>query len=209
MALFRAITAEEESASAIFWALKRRKYHGADKLNPRDHTQKNGVTPFTWAVRKVLSLFDEETFKPQLVVDRTQREPKLWIQFRVVHPQNGPTFAKLDRPLNFNLELNGEVYDFVAEIERLAKSRKFATALKLMSDRANQRNRMLYASERGVPNFAGDLDIALRQRREHTFRNLVFFLLVDQYPGEQLFARQLLDGFLKVLKRLPDDGTTG
>jgi hypothetical protein len=207
IALFRAITAEEESASAIFWAFRRRKYRRADELDPRDHVQKNAVTPFAWAVREVLSGFNEETFQPQLIVDRTGKEPKLLVQCRVVHPQLGLTFAKPDRPLNFNLEVAGQAYDFVAELDRFAKSRKFSTVLKMLQDRANQRNRILYASGQGIPNFAGDLDRALQQRREHTFRNLAFFLLVDQYPGEQLFARQLLDGFLKVVKRLPSRGT--
>jgi len=54
MAAFRAITSEEESATALFHALKRRKYVGAEKLGPRDHVQKNAVAPFLDAVGAAL-----------------------------------------------------------------------------------------------------------------------------------------------------------
>src|SRR4030042_2912383 len=46
MSMFRAITAEEEVATALFLSLKRRHYVGANRLKHRDHVHKNAVIPF-------------------------------------------------------------------------------------------------------------------------------------------------------------------
>ena len=46
MALFRAITAEEESATAVFRAIQCRGYNNSGKLKPRDHLQKNALSSF-------------------------------------------------------------------------------------------------------------------------------------------------------------------
>lgn len=40
MYLFRAITAEEEAATALMLALKKQHYPNAEQLNPRNHTHK-------------------------------------------------------------------------------------------------------------------------------------------------------------------------
>jgi len=50
MAAFRVITAEEEVATAIFHALVRRKYVGANQIDPRNHVHKAAVAPFFEAV---------------------------------------------------------------------------------------------------------------------------------------------------------------
>src|SRR4051812_48496164 len=50
MAGFRAITAEEEAASALLLALQQKQYPNSSRLNHRDHTQKTALTPFLNAV---------------------------------------------------------------------------------------------------------------------------------------------------------------
>lgn len=52
MALFRAITAEEEAATALLRALQVRRYADAGKLLPRDHLQKAAVYPYLRAITK-------------------------------------------------------------------------------------------------------------------------------------------------------------
>jgi len=46
MAAFRCYTAEEEAASGLMHCLKERRYANAERLNPRNHIQKNAVIPF-------------------------------------------------------------------------------------------------------------------------------------------------------------------
>src|SRR5919205_2516033 len=53
MAVFRSFCAEEEAAAAIFHALKRLRYLGTEKLDPRNHVQKVAVMPFLWMVKGV------------------------------------------------------------------------------------------------------------------------------------------------------------
>jgi hypothetical protein len=60
MAAFRAITAEEESATAVFHAIRRRKYIGSEKLNPHDHVQKNALFPFFSAIAELLEQADKQ-----------------------------------------------------------------------------------------------------------------------------------------------------
>ncbi|PLU07434.1 hypothetical protein BMJ29_02810 [Sinorhizobium medicae] len=55
MSFFRAITAEEEAATALILALKQRRYPGSEKLNPWEHLHKAAVSPFLDAVGNVLA----------------------------------------------------------------------------------------------------------------------------------------------------------
>lgn len=57
MAVFRAITAEEEAASALFHALKRRGYPDSGKLNPRLHEHKAALTPYIIGIMCQLSRY--------------------------------------------------------------------------------------------------------------------------------------------------------
>jgi hypothetical protein len=45
MAAFRAITAEEEAASALILSLKQKNYPNSSRLNHRDHIQKSALIP--------------------------------------------------------------------------------------------------------------------------------------------------------------------
>lgn len=70
MAAFRAITAEEESATAVMYAIKRHAYPGHEYLNVRDHIHKNALSPFLTAVGEVLAIADRQfDLRPQLVID--------------------------------------------------------------------------------------------------------------------------------------------
>src|SRR4051812_32687695 len=70
MAAFRAITAEEEAATALFHSLKRHRYPGSELLKPRDHLQKNAVAPFCSAVSRLFELVDEQfDLRPQLRIN--------------------------------------------------------------------------------------------------------------------------------------------
>jgi len=55
LAYFCAITAEEESATAIFHSLNRRKYKGASFLKPRNHVHKTALHPFLYAIKEHFS----------------------------------------------------------------------------------------------------------------------------------------------------------
>ena len=59
IALFLGITAEEESATAIFHCLKWRKYKGAESINIHDHRHKTALHPLLLAIGKTMREFKE------------------------------------------------------------------------------------------------------------------------------------------------------
>jgi len=60
MAMFRGLTAEEEAASALIYALRDRRYTDANILNPHDHLHKHSIYPFF----EILSDWFAETIEP-------------------------------------------------------------------------------------------------------------------------------------------------
>lgn len=54
--MFRAITAEEEAATALMFALKLRGYPRSNRLKPRDHGQKSAWTPLIEAIGKMFAI---------------------------------------------------------------------------------------------------------------------------------------------------------
>ena len=76
MAVFHAITGEEEAATAIIYSLKRHNYPGSDQLNPHSHVHKNAVYPFFLAVGSILYLLIEWGLNPQAVINTKDKNPK-------------------------------------------------------------------------------------------------------------------------------------
>jgi hypothetical protein len=211
MSVFRSITAEEESATAIFLALKRLGYLGADRINHRDHVAKNAITPFSMAVGAVLQPAIR-AMKPELYIDRDlPNTPRLGIRFPTkVHGE--PWFAAPTPPLKILMtQFSTRIVapqtapDFLGKVEEIATLEGSKSIMAFLRERANTRNRVLYASVDGWPGVHTPVDVTIGVFRRHTLRNLKFFLLVDEYPERQPFAQLLLDAFRKTLGHTPID----
>ena len=72
MAAFRALTAEEEAASALIHSLKWHRYKLSEQLKPRDHIQKAAVYPFFLAVEGLLARGVPREADPQLEIDESR-----------------------------------------------------------------------------------------------------------------------------------------
>jgi hypothetical protein len=205
MAAFRAITAEEEAASAVFHAIRRRKYSGYEKLKPRDHVQKNALFPFCTAIRMVLAQADIDlNLQTQLLMSVSQK--KVWVRFNAEkfgHPGNYLNFVP---PLNFSMKDNDLLpHNFSKQLQEIAELSGASSIEKYLKERANKRNRLLYADERGIPNV--ELKNFLQAQRDHVVMLLGVYLLIDPHPEKQLFAQQAFLAFLKALNQLPKDIT--
>lgn len=211
MAIFRAITAEEEAATAIFVALRRRKYDGADKLKPRDHVHKNAVIPFFDAITRVLAKVAVQLPRAQLFLNTDEDPPLLTFRIRRPHPETGEeAWAYSDPPLNFSatrIDANGarREEDFAAGVDELAAAAKVKDVMTYIRDRANVRNKVLYAGDAGYPALEGDAGKEFERYRRNVFTLLRIYLLIDQYADRQMFVQQGLTAFLRTLKALPDD----
>ena len=204
MAAFRAITAEEESATAVFHALKRHKYPGSAALRVRDHLQKNALSPFCLAVAELFGTVDQTlALKPQLRIDDEGETPLLIIQFHVGKIGLGDRLAMPQPPLNLAISKGDQLHDFSEQIQNLATSRKTQSILSHLRQRANLPNEILYASPHGLPNVT--LNRFLNEQRRAVKVNIELFLLIDPYSEHQLFVAQTLRAFLKMVDQLPSD----
>jgi len=211
MAVFRGITAEEEAATAIFVALRRRSYDGSEKLRPRDHVHKNAVIPFFDAITRVLTKFAYYLPEAQLFLNTDEKPPLLTFRFRRPHPETGePAWAYSDPPLNFSatqIAPDGarRAEDFAAGVNEIASGAKVKDILAYIRDRANQRNRVLYAGDGGYLALSGDVEKEIQRYKRNVFTLLRIYLLIDLYSAKQLFIQQALTAFLRTLRLLPDD----
>ena len=103
MAGFRAITGEEESVSAIFHALKRRRYKGSDKLNPRNHVHKAALYPFIIALSQAFETISQSKMEPKLELHSETDRKGFRVGITVKGPHGKPVWP--EPPLNFNVKL--------------------------------------------------------------------------------------------------------
>jgi hypothetical protein len=203
MAAFRAITAEEEAATAIFHALQRRKYKGAEKLKRKNHLHKNALVPFCTAIAGALAL-TEELLKPNLYLDKEEVPPRFRVRIDVTSIVLGRKYAFPEPPLHFNMHMNDKPYDFTDKLNDIVIKNKFSDITKYLEKRANKRNVLLYAAPEGAPEVT-TLGNFLPIQRTNVLMLLILYLMIDPYPDKQLFVQQSLQAFLKMLKLLPGE----
>lgn len=209
MAAFRSITAEEESATALILALQRLKYDGANELDPRNHLHKNAITPFFDAFANTASRFGPEPSEYQLFIDAAGKCEKLAIRFelpRELTPE--PMWAMPTPPLNVIISRGGvgqakREEDFAEGVSQLARDANSDSILAFLRDRANQRNRLLYAAKGGFNQVGGDPDEICVHYQRNTFLILKVCLLISPYRRKQPLVQQCLIALLKILKRQP------
>lgn len=209
MAYFRALTAEEEAATAVFRSMKRMKYKGAEQLKDRNHTHKNALVPFAHAVGKVLQLTVTHGFDPKLVIKQEGPEAgKLQVRLTITLPDGAVKHAWPIPPLHYAISMNNQNHDFAIQLNELATEGNAQDALDYVKRMANRRNQVLYAHPTGIPIVQED-DSFLEKRRQNVFMLLTIYLLIDQYEEQQLFVQQAIDALLSLLKIVekpaPDD----
>jgi hypothetical protein len=208
MAIFRALTAEEEAATGLFLSIKRRGYRGAEKLKHRDHVHKNSVIPFCYAIKKVIAKVGVQMPGFQLFLEPDKK--RLVIRFSHLHPQTGEdVWAYPNPPLH--VSINGrspdgkmKKEDFAAGVKEIVQGANVKDIIEFVRDRANFRNKILYATPDGYPTIS-DIDRAMELYQKNVFTILRLYMLIDPYPGNQLLVQQALDAFLKTLRLLPND----
>lgn len=199
MACFRAITGQEESVSAIFHSLKKKKYSGADKLNPRNHVHKAAFRLFCIAVSQIFQRLIEFGFEPTIVLKDKNGTKRLLTRITINLPYGHKKYGYPIPPLYLNIKVNDKLHDFSEELMNIVSDQKAANIISFIKKEANWRNKFLYASNMGIPSLTNSIDNFLITRKEEIFVNLIIFLLIDPYNEKQLFAQQALHAFLKML----------
>lgn len=199
MAALRAITGVEEAVTAIFHTLKRHKYKNAKSLNKDRHFHKAAAPPFLRAVAGVLSSLE---IKTQIHLDQKQKNPKFMIA--VAFPGVEGIFYP-EPPLHYEVLADSTPYDFAAEIEKIVTAQNAKTFCDYSNHLAGERNRILYASDKGIP-VASVTDDHLLKRETLIVNLLVIFLLIAQYEERQLFVQQVLNAYVKSLHLIKEEG---
>lgn len=204
MAAFRALTAEEEAASALLYSLKRHHYQLSEQLKPREHVQKAAVYPFFLSVESLLAKGIPPEKDPHVEFDESEPEPRLRIKVRGFDQNGILHWIYPVPPLHFDVRIDEQITDFSDQINELVSHRNAKTIIDFARRRANRRNQLLFAWDTGVPNIQG-IDDVLTEQERITYRILTIFLLVDPYPIKQMFVGQCLHAFLKMLKLTPKE----
>jgi hypothetical protein len=205
MAMFRALTAEEESSTAIIHALRRIKYKGASKLDPERHIHKMSLTSFLDVVEHFLAKLQTPNLVHQLVIEPSEGKNLLRVGFKINHPDHGEVLALPKPPFHGLITDNEVLYDFTNEIQEVVGQKTTSEIKRYLQKHTAMRNVLLYATHEGVPRVTGEIAGFLRNQRRIVFRNLGIFLMIDPYPEKQHLVQQVLQAFLKTLGLLREN----
>jgi hypothetical protein len=185
MAVFRLLTATEESATAIFHALKLRNYAGASRLRPYDHGHKAAMVPFLNAVEH--SLVSLQELRPSIILAKKAKRPRAQIAFQFTAPDGKPYTARPEPPLHGVYTRDGVQHDFQEELALLTDSKHKKGLVGHIQELANERNRLLYASSQGILQVGAIKQFYFDRVRREIFRNLGAYLLIVEYKEHQDF----------------------
>jgi len=202
MAVFRSFCAEEEAATAIFHALRRLRYPGAERLKHRDHVQKAAVMPFLWMVNKAFTIVYEEGFQPTVAIAEEEGRKRIILSFQVP----GSPYRAYPMPsLHFSLSEGDVPYRFEHEFDALKSIRNTETMKEYVHRGITQRNSLLYAGASGIPVLESDVEPIIQSQLETVTTLLTVYLLIDMYPEHQLFVQQCLDVFIGLVINIPQE----
>jgi hypothetical protein len=210
MSAFRAITAEEEAATALILALKHRQYPGAQKLNHTRHQHKAAFIPFIDALKPTFAACQKQIGTMTLALNEKSIKPTIELRVDVSELLGIKQYLLPDQPLNFtigkadNLDADFSdwskfsVHDFENELEDLATGAGKQNITEHINSEANLRNQLLYANTDGIPKIELT-EPFLCERLRRVMILLALSIIILQTPQKQLFAVQCLEALLKAL----------
>ena len=206
IASFRAITGEEEAATALIKALQLRRYPHAAEFNPRSHQHKWALIACVMAIADDVSPMLKEF---QLVFSFAKRRVDVKIPLSNFDVTGGDKYAiQPVEPLDLTSRKYGlDDEDVFAEaLKNLAKRSNFKHIKEMVSVQANARNTLLYASDRSMPESEASLR-GIENRRKRALILLVLAIMILQSKKHQALVQQAILAFLSAISRLPREVT--
>jgi hypothetical protein len=207
VSVFLAITAEEEAATAIFHALRKRKYDHADKLKGWDHRYKAGVYPFLRLIGDVLSP-PEGSLPLTLYFDKEDQAKADILRIRMpISVKDGRQYCLIpEPPLGLvSKGLDGRVRDYAKEVRSVASERGIESIYEYIKSLANERNKMLYATDSSLPKIE-DASAAYKRHSGAALLNLIMYLLIEPHKKQSL-PQEALGAYLRILNRIEEKET--
>ena len=203
VSVFLAITAEEEAATALFSALKKRKYQGAAKLKDKDHRFKAGVYPFIKLLGPTIGAI-KHNVPLELYFEAKPKKPTdgiLKVRMPLAFLGYGDLSLMPDPPLNLHsVGPDGVPTDYSKAVKEVATEEGIESIYKYIEGLSNIRNQMLYASDSGIPRI-DSVEESLEPHLKGVFANLSAYLLVEPHPKQNL-VQEALTAFLNIQRRL-------
>jgi len=206
IASFRAINAQEEAACAVFNSLKIKKYPKAEELNLYSHPHKAAF----WFIVDALHHSLGQGMKDlnfNFAVDATKPEVEISIPAKQfgVELSDAPNLAiQLVDPFHFLQSKGGLPDAFEAEINELLSARGAKKVDRYVKTLANDRNKILYATDQGLPVSQATL-AAIHIRRDRIYLAVALCIGILQTDTIQHFVEQGLEALLKAVGKA-DDG---
>ena len=193
MAVFRAITSEEEAAACLILVLRQAGYRNAERLNFRSHVHKMGLSPFLDILEGYFAGL--RPMPPlRLRVRRSDAGTRLSFQLQILGHWLEPT-----PPLNFiqSDQASERAYFFTREIEKVLKQQGAKSLKDSLKEAASARQKLLYATPEGIPDVSSSgIEKILSFAQRRVFRFAAIAALIYPYKQRALFVQQVLDAFL-------------
>jgi len=206
MAIFRAITAEEEAATSVFLSLLQRRYPRADQLQIKSHLYKLGLYPFISKVYNFLASMSGQF--PPMRLNLIEESGKTLLVWEFQAPDG--RWAMSDPPLNVQLstDLSLTPYRFNHQLEELKGESARGEIKRLIEQIANQRNTLLYADDAGIPAVTAGVEETLDNQRRRVLRLCFLVCLIAPYKEHAIFVQQVLGAFLYMMGKIDEETFT-
>jgi hypothetical protein len=202
MSVFRGITAIEEAATGIIYAMQEIGYDHAEKLSGHDHKHKAAVSMFL----KVLetAIFDPSTQGlPKIYIREEQNDNQILIRTAFKFDSLSPdTEWRPNPPLDFAISVDGLLMSFSNHYANVTKNNGYTYFIKYLAKLANKRNRILYATEEGCPEIINIEPRFFSETASEIQNMAIAYLLISQHKEKQQFVQQSLNSILLNIDKL-------
>lgn len=201
MAIFRAITAEEEAASGLMYCLREGGYVNSNKLNPRNHVHKHAMIPFL----RVIGLFHGQVFggkinEYRLQIQEENGQNRLMLTFPVTINSH-EIWGYSVPPLNFGVKdgATSKPPSYEAQIVSFVESMGAKSILTYLRKESNLRNQVLYAASDGYPVISELKPEFLAEKAAHVSKLLQVYLLIKPWSEIQPYVQDSIGAFLAMV----------
>lgn len=200
MSVFRAITAEEEAATGLMLELQNKKYANAEHLRTRDHLHKGAVIELI----SIIVQFLEDHF-PGSVYDLSMHRTNGQLQIRLSAEMiiNGEKIIIIpDPPLSIAMRVGVKRFSMNKQLQTLLDKCGHQTIKNHLKAKANLRNLILYASEKGYPSQPKIEDKFFPAQKGRVLTMLRIFLMIQPFEDIQPAVQDGLDIFLSIVDKI-------
>lgn len=204
MAVFRSVCAEEEAATALILSLRNLRYKGADKIQFKSHQDKQAIIVFILAVKSWYVSFHNESL---LGFDTLRLHPCQVGKrkaFGIHVPIQGTSkSAFIEPPLSLETKNGLRWVDVIFDgVNAISAKGGFGKFPELIKERANFRNQILYASEKSLPGWDGEINSYIFNQAGMVGSLIRALGLIDPWSPPKYQHSKLVEACIEVFLKL-------